>query len=95
MGLGKMSYDDALGCAERLGKTAADLGTHLSSLKAEIMSMDEVLVSEGASQLLTKYDNLDKQLATCPAKIEGYEAYLKEAVQKYRASDAALKQEGK
>ena len=95
MGLGKMSYTEALECANNLSKNAEDLRTHLLNLRAEINSMDEVLVSNGATQLLSTYNDLDKELIKCPVKIEIYEAYLREAVEKYQNSDNQLKQEGK
>jgi hypothetical protein len=95
MGLGKMSYDEALGCADRLQKNAEDLRLHLTTLKTEMDSLNEVLKSRGADQIAVTYALIDSDMEKCPDKILGFNAYIRDAVNKYRADDEKLAQEGK
>lgn len=95
MGLGKMTYEEALGCAERLKKNADDLRLHIADLKREMNSLNEVLASKGADQVTDTYSMIDTDLEKCPDKIEGFDLYIQEAVKRYRADDAQLGQEGR
>ena len=94
MGLGKMSYDEALGCADRLKENAENLRLHLANLKTEMDSLDTVLKSKGADQVTDTYTTVDEDMEKSPDKIEGYDAYIRDAVARYRANDAQLAQEG-
>ena len=95
MGLGRMSYSEATKCADNLGTYADTIEKKLRDLRSEIDSMDEVLKSEGASELLAKYDELEKKLADCPTKIKGFEAHLRTAIEQYQSDDERLREESK
>lgn len=95
MGLGRMTYSEATASADRLSEIAAALDTELTNLRSEIFSMDEVLKSEGANQVLETYDNLDKELTKCPTKIVEFEKYLRDAIEQYKQDDQTLIEEGK
>ena len=95
MGLGRMSYGEATTCADNLNKYAANLEKCLTDLRNEINSMDEVLKSEGADQLLARYDELDKELVDCPTRINGFETHLRTAIKKYQDDDQRLREESK
>ncbi len=95
MGLGKMSYEDALGCADRLKQNSDDLRLHLADLKREMESLDEVLKSRGANQVSETYTAIDSDMEKSPDKINEFNLYIRDAVASYRAADEQLKQEGK
>ena len=51
MALGSMSYGEARTCATELGNAASEMDNLFSQLKAEMNSLEEVLRSNGASEL--------------------------------------------
>ena len=95
MGLGRMTYSEATTSADNLNKSSASLEKHLKDLRYEIDSMDDVLRSEGAEQLLKTYEELDNDLRVCPQKITGFEVYLRGAIKKYQEDDQRLEEESK
>lgn len=95
MGLGRMTYGEATTSADNLNKSSASLEKYLKDLREEIDSLDEVLRSEGADQLLKTYEELDEELRVCPQKITGFEVYLRDAIKKYQEDDQRLKEESK
>ena len=95
MGVGRMSYTEATTCADNLSRYSANIEKYLTDLRTEINSMDEVLKSEGANELLAKYDELDKKLVDCPVKITEFENHLRTAIRKYQEDDQRLREESK
>jgi uncharacterized protein YukE len=95
MGVGRMSYTEATTCADNLNRYSANIEKYLTDLRTEINSMDEVLKSEGANELLARYDELDKKLVDCPVKITEFENHLRTAIRKYQEDDQRLREESK
>ena len=69
MALGSMSYGEARTCATELGNAASEMDNLFSQLKAEMNSLEEVLRSNGASELYATYKTLEAKLDGFPNNI--------------------------
>ena len=93
MALGSMSYGEARTCATELGNAASEMDNLFSQLKAEMNSLEEVLRSNGASELYATYTTLEAKLDGFPNKVRAFKGFLETAVAQYEADDAALMKE--
>lgn len=93
MALGIMSYGEARTCATELGNAANEMDNLFSQLKAEMNSLEEVLRSNGASELYATYKTLEAKLDGFPNKVRAFKGFLETAVAQYEADDAALMKE--
>ena len=93
MALGSMSYGEARTCATELGNAANEMDNLFSQLKAEMNSLEEVLRSNGASELYATYKTLEAKLDGFPNKVRAFKGFLETAVAQYEADDAALMKE--
>lgn len=93
MALGSMSYGEARTCATELGNAASEMDNLFSQLKAEMNSLEEVLRSNGASELYATYKTLEAKLDGFPNKVRDFKGFLETAVAQYEADDAALMKE--
>ena len=93
MALGSMSYGEARTCASELGNAASEMDNLFSQLKAEMNSLEEVLRSNGASELYATYKTLEAKLDGFPNKVRAFKGFLETAVAQYEADDAALMKE--
>lgn len=93
MALGSMSYGEARTCATELGNAASEMDNLFSQLKAEMNSLEEVLRSNGASELYATYKTLEAKLDGFPNKVRAFKGFLETAVAQYEADDAALMKE--
>ena len=93
MALGSMSYGEARTCATELGNAASEMDNLFSHLKAEMNSLEEVLRSNGASELYATYKTLEAKLDGFPNKVRAFKGFLETAVAQYEADDAALMKE--
>lgn len=90
MALGSMSYGEARTCASDLGKAASEMDTLFNNLRSEMNSLEEVLRSKGADELLMTYKTLEAKLNGYPDKVRAFQGFLNSAVEQYEADDAAL-----
>ena len=93
MALGSMSYGEARTCATELGNAASEMDNLFSQLKAEMNSLEEVLRSNGASELYATYKTLEAKLDGFQNKVRAFKGFLETAVAQYEADDAALMKE--
>ena len=93
MALGSMSYGEARTCATELGNAASEMDNLFSQLKTEMNSLEEVLRSNGASELYATYKTLEAKLDGFPNKVRDFKGFLETAVAQYEADDAALMKE--
>lgn len=93
MALGSMSYSEARTCATELGNAAAEMDNLFSQLKSEMNSLEEVLRSNGASELYATYKSLEAKIDGFPNKVRAFKSFLETAVAQYEADDAALMKE--
>ena len=93
MALGSMSYDEARGCAQELGNSAANMDNLIIQLRGEMESLQDVLKSNGASELYSTFKTLDAKLNGFPDKVRAFKTFLETAVSQYEADDAALQRE--
>ena len=93
MAFGSMSYGEARTCATELGNAASEMDNLFSQLKAEMNSLEEVLRSNGASELYATYKTLEAKLDGFPNKVRDFKGFLETAVAQYEADDAALMKE--
>lgn len=93
MALGSMSYTEARTCAQELGTAAANMDNLIAQLRSEMNSLEDVLKSNGASELYATYKTLDAKLNGFPEKVRAFKTFLETAVAQYEADDAALQRE--
>lgn len=93
MALGSMSYTEARTCAAELGTAAANMDNLIAQLRVEMESLEDVLKSNGASELYATYKTLDAKLNGFPEKVRAFKGFLETAVAQYEADDAALSRE--
>jgi len=93
MALGSMSYTEARACAQDLGNAAANMDNLIAQLRVEMESLEDVLKSNGASELYATYKTLDAKLNGFPEKVRAFKGFLETAVAQYEADDAALQRE--
>ena len=93
MALGSMSYTEARTCAAELGTAAANMDNLIAQLRVEMESLEDVLKSNGASELYATYKPLDAKLNGIPEKVRAFKGFLETAVAQYEADDAALSRE--
>ncbi len=93
MALGSMSYGEARTCATDLGNAAAAMDDLFAKLKSEMNSLDSVLRSNGADELLATYRTLEAKLSGFPDKVRSFQGFLNAAVAQYEADDAQLSRE--
>lgn len=93
MALGSMSYGEARACANDLGKAASEMDTLFSNLRSEMNSLEDVLKSKGADELLMTYKTLENKLSGYPNKVRAFQGFLNAAVEQYEADDAAFSSE--
>lgn len=93
MALGSMSYTEAETCAVELGTAAANMDNLIAQLRVEMESLEDVLKSNGASELYATYKTLDAKLNGFPEKVRAFKGFLETAVAQYKADDAALSRE--
>ena len=93
MAMGSMSYGEARGYADVLKDKAAKMDEEFNKLKREMNSLEEVLKSKGADELLATYKTLEAKLDGFPNKVRAFEGFLRSAVSQYEADDAALSKE--
>lgn len=90
MALGSMSYTEARSCATELGNAAANMDNLIAQLRREMDTLEDVLRSNGASELYATYKTLDAKLNSFPEKVRAFKGFLETAVAQYEADDAAL-----
>ena len=90
MALGSMSYTEARACATDLGNAAANMDNLIAQLRNEMETLEDVLRSNGASDLYATYKTLDAKLNGFPEKVRAFKGFLETAVDQYEADDAAL-----
>ncbi len=90
MALGSMSYDEARGCANALGNAAREMDDLFKNLSAEMNTLDDVLKSKGADELVDTYKTLEAKLSGFPNKVRAFQSFLNAAVDQYQADDASL-----
>ena len=93
MALGSMSYTEARACAQELGNAASNMDNLIAQLRVEMESLEDVLKSNGASELYATYKTLDAKLNGFPDKVRAFKTFLETAVAQYEADDAALSRE--
>ena len=93
MALGSMSYSEARACAQELGTSASNMDNLIAQLRREMESLEDVLRSNGASELYATYKTLDAKLNGFPEKVRAFKGFLETAVSQYEADDAALSRE--
>jgi len=93
MALGSMSYTEARTCATELGNAASNMDNLIVQLRNEMDTLEEVLRSNGASELYATYKTLDAKLNGFPEKVRAFKGFLETAVAQYEADDAALSRE--
>lgn len=93
MALGSMSYTEARACAQELGNAAANMDNLIAQLRVEMESLEDVLKSNGASELYATFKTLDAKLNGFPEKVRAFKGFLETAVSQYEADDAALSRE--
>ena len=93
MALGSMSYTEARACAQELGNAASNMDNLIAQLRVEMESLEDVLKSNGASELYATYKTLDAKLNGFPDKVRAFKTFLETAVAQYEADDASLSRE--
>ena len=93
MALGSMSYSEARTCATELGNSATNMDNLIAQLRGEMDTLEDVLRSNGASELYATYKTLDAKLNGFPEKVRAFKGFLETAVAQYEADDAALSRE--
>ena len=93
MAIGSMSYTEARDCAKNLGDYAINMENLIADLRNEMNSLEDVLKSNGATQLYETYQTLDAKLNGFPDKVKAFKGFLETAVNQYEADDAALQRE--
>jgi len=93
MALGSMSYSEARACAQELGTAASNMDNLIAQLRNEMNSLEDVLRSNGATELFSTYKTLDAKIDGFPAKVRAFKGFLETAVAQYEADDAALSRE--
>ena len=68
MALGSMIYTEARTCAAELGTAAANMDNLIAQLRVEMESLEDVLKSNGASELYATYKNFSLKKLVCPKK---------------------------
>ena len=90
MALGSMSYTEARTCATELGNAASNMDNLIAQLRREMDTLEDVLKSNGASELYATFKTLDTKLNGFPEKVRAFKGFLETAVAQYEADDAAL-----
>lgn len=93
MALGSMSYTEARTCANELGTSATNMDNLIAQLRNEMNSLEDVLRSNGASELYATFKTLDAKLNGYPEKVRAFKGFLETAVAQYEADDQALSRE--
>lgn len=93
MALGSMSYSEARTCANDLGTAATNMDNLIAQLRNEMNSLEDVLRSNGASELYATFKTLDAKLNGFPEKVRAFKGFLETAVAQYEADDQALSRE--
>lgn len=93
MALGSMSYTEARTCAGDLGTAATNMDNLIAQLRSEMNSLEDVLKSNGASELYATFKTLDAKLNGYPEKVRSFKGFLETAVAQYEADDQALSRE--
>lgn len=93
MALGSMSYSEARTCANELGTAATNMDNLIAQLRNEMNSLEDVLRSNGASELYATFKTLDAKLNGFPEKVRAFKGFLETAVAQYEADDQALSRE--
>ncbi len=93
MALGSMSYTEARTCANELGTAATNMDNLIAQLRNEMNSLEDVLRSNGASELYATFKTLDAKLNGFPEKVRAFKGFLETAVAQYEADDQALSRE--
>lgn len=93
MALGSMSYSEARTCANELGTAATNMDNLIAQLRNEMNSLEDVLKSNGASELYATFKTLDAKLDGYPEKVRSFKGFLETAVAQYEADDQALSRE--
>lgn len=90
MALGSMSYSEARERADRLGTICDRMDEDFLTLRSQMNSLENVLVSKGGDQLYETYKQLDAKLSGFTSKVISFQQFLYKAIEEYKAQDDIL-----
>ena len=90
MALGSMSYSEARERADRLGAICDRMDEDFLTLRNQMNSLENVLVSKGGDQLYDTYKQLDAKLSGFTSKVTSFQQFLYKAIEEYQAQDDIL-----